>query len=232
MASETERDLQQASDFASEFSSLFERFLRRRDLSLLFPFVLGFNTPNSTAGESPENTRDPDHETSQATNPVGDRVILINPFTQSMVVIEGNRSLESLLQSMAAKDGHPPATKASIEAMPSVEISEEEDSECVICLEDWEIVDDKRVAKEMPCKHKFHEKCIKKWLELHGSCPVCRYSMPVDETEIGKKRDDIDQEERRGEIWVSFSFNRRNQNSGNNTQTASSESNDAHHSSD
>ncbi|GMI87390.1 hypothetical protein HRI_002408300 [Hibiscus trionum] len=92
----------------------------------------------------------------------------------------------------------PPASKASIEAMPSVEIGESEDGECVVCLEEWK---PREVVKEMPCKHKFHDGCIKKWLVIHGACPVCRYKMSADEQDMGKKRD-----EQRREIWVTFSF--------------------------
>ncbi|KAK5771098.1 hypothetical protein V6Z11_A13G084900 [Gossypium hirsutum] len=187
MASETE---------APEISSLFERLLRHRDLYFFLPFILGVSN-NSVSRENSEN---PDQETSQETTSQRERIILVNPFTQGMVVVEGDPNLEALLRGWANKDGQPPASKASIEAMPSVKIGESEDGECVVCLEEWKPGE---VVKEMPCKHKFHDECIQKWLVIHGSCPVCRYKMPVDEEDMGKKRDE---ERSRREIWVSLSF--------------------------
>ncbi|XVE53225.1 hypothetical protein DITRI_Ditri02bG0187100 [Diplodiscus trichospermus] len=191
---------------APEISSLFERLSRHRDLYFFLPFILGFSSTSNNSDSnnvSRENPEDPDQETSQEATSQRERIILINPFTQGMVVMEGASNLEALLRGWANKDGQPPASKASIEAMPSVPIGESEDGECVVCLEEWKHGE---VAKEMPCKHKFHHECIEKWLGIHGSCPVCRYNMPVDEEEMDKKRD----EERRSsqrEIWVSFSFN-------------------------
>ncbi|OIT01159.1 e3 ubiquitin-protein ligase ring1 [Nicotiana attenuata] len=67
----------------------------------------------------------------------------------------------------------PPATKASIEALPIIQIVENE-GECAICLLEFQVGGK---AKEMPCKHRYHSNCINKWLEIHGSCPVCRYKM-------------------------------------------------------
>ncbi|KAJ0096033.1 hypothetical protein Patl1_15956 [Pistacia atlantica] len=154
-------------------------------MSLFLPFILGFTGNISTT----------DQETSTNSS---ERIILINPLTQGMVVIEGTSSLDSLMRNLASKDGQPPASKASVEAMRSFKI-EGEVGECVVCLEEYEVGE---MGKEMPCKHRFHAKCIEKWLGIHGSCPVCRYKMPVDEDEIGFKRD-----EQRREVWVSFSFN-------------------------
>ncbi|KAL2326889.1 hypothetical protein Fmac_020316 [Flemingia macrophylla] len=75
------------------------------------------------------------------------------------------------------KGERPPASRESIEALPSVEVEEGcGDLECVVCLEEFGVGG---VAKKMPCKHKFHSGCIEKWLGIHGSCPVCRYEMPV-----------------------------------------------------
>ncbi|KAF3431474.1 hypothetical protein FNV43_RR26205 [Rhamnella rubrinervis] len=182
----------------SELSSLFERLMRHRDFSMFLPFIFGFanNIPRP-------DSQGPDEENENRENP-RDRVVLINPFTQNMMVIDGVSSLDSLFRELGGKDGQPPTSKASIEAMPCVEI-EEKGVECVICLEEFQVGG---VAKVMPCKHRFHGDCIEKWLGMHGSCPVCRHNMPVDEEELGKKRDEEGRERRsRGEVWVSFSFN-------------------------
>lgn len=212
----------------SEFSSLFERVVRNRDLSLFLPFIFGLTNGVVSRPDS----QDPDQENNTRPSSGGDRVILINPFTQGMVVIEGVSILDSLLRELGNKDGQPPASKASIEAMPRVEVCED-GVECVICLEEFELGG---VAKEMPCKHRFHGDCIEKWLKIHGSCPVCRFKMPIEEGEFGKKRENEEEGGNGGgdgdgrrrverEIWVSFSFNssRRSENSSN--QIPSNDSN-------
>ncbi|URE46372.1 E3 ubiquitin-protein ligase [Musa troglodytarum] len=75
------------------------------------------------------------------------------------------------------RHGTPPAQKAAVEAMPTVKI--EESLSCLVCLEDFDISAE---AREMPCKHKFHAGCILPWLELHSSCPICRFQMPTEES--------------------------------------------------
>ncbi|KAF5766696.1 putative transcription factor C2H2 family [Helianthus annuus] len=145
----------------------------------------------------------------------GGRVILINPFSQTIVVQSGNGGanpfdssntsqnhpfgsfgdyflgpgLEQLLQHLAENDpnryGTPPAQKEAVEAMPTVTIKENS-VQCSVCLEEFEIGTE---AREMPCKHMFHGDCILPWLELHSSCPVCRYQMPADESKINREQE-------------------------------------------
>ena len=216
---------------ASEISSLFERMIRNRDMSLFLPIIFGLS--NST---NQRNNNDQDQESESTEDSNRPRIILVNPFTQGMIIIDGVSSLEALFRDVGnSKNGQPPASKESIEAMKKVEIVEGEDGgECVVCLEDFEVGG---VVKEMPCKHRFHGNCIEKWLGIHGSCPVCRYQMPVDEKDEGKKMDDEQGGERNrvnggnGEIWVSFSFffSRGNQDQNQNQNQASSggDSNDS-----
>ncbi|KAM3754535.1 hypothetical protein ACB098_03G172800 [Castanea mollissima] len=135
----------------SENEPMFERLVRNRDLSLLLPFIFGFTTPRRDP--EPQQQEHPDQETENRDRPrsPNDRIILIDPFTQGMVVIEGNTasSLDSLIHELGTKDGQPPASKASIEALPDVEVSVDDSGECVICLEGWELCGG--VVKEMPC---------------------------------------------------------------------------------
>ncbi|PRQ53598.1 putative aminoacyltransferase, E1 ubiquitin-activating enzyme [Rosa chinensis] len=68
------------------------------------------------------------------------------------------------------------ASKASIEDMPRVIVTDE-GMECSICLESFKVCGE---AKEMPCKHRFHAHCIENWLYRRASCPLCRFTVPVD----------------------------------------------------
>nr|CAB3492741.1 unnamed protein product [Digitaria exilis] len=89
--------------------------------------------------------------------------------------------LDILLQRLAESDlnrsGTPPAKKEAVAALPTVTIKEA--LGCSVCLEDFEMGTE---AKQMPCHHKFHSHCILPWLELHSSCPVCRFQLPTEET--------------------------------------------------
>ncbi|KAL8157269.1 hypothetical protein AgCh_002102 [Apium graveolens] len=178
-----------------ELSLLLEQLInsRNRPLSQFSPITLPLTNPQTNT--------DPDQDSPERSDP-HDRIILLNPLTQSMVMIEGSAwRINALLNDLVSsnKDGPPPASKASIEAMQVVETKEGD--ECVICMEEY--ID--TIAKEMPCKHVFHGECVEKWLKMNGSCPVCRYSMPVDDNE-NKYKSFFGGEAggRRREIWVSF----------------------------
>ncbi|KAG9138823.1 hypothetical protein Leryth_007457 [Lithospermum erythrorhizon] len=94
-----------------------------------------------------------------------------------------DRLLDQLAQIEANGIGrmdNPPASKAAIESMPSIDIDEEHivtESHCAVCKEAFELGIE---AREMPCKHIYHPDCILPWLSLRNSCPVCRHELPVD----------------------------------------------------
>ncbi|KAK7272055.1 hypothetical protein RJT34_28425 [Clitoria ternatea] len=77
---------------------------------------------------------------------------------------------------------NPPASKAAIESMPTIEIAEEQvetEAHCAVCKEPFELGSE---AREMPCKHLYHSDCILPWLSMRNSCPVCRHELPSDQT--------------------------------------------------
>lgn len=164
---------------------------------------LSQNSPITTAFTNSQTNTDPDQDSSERSDPL-DRIILINPLTQRVAFIQGSASgINALLHELMTPDGPSPASKASIEAMQSVETKE--DDECVICMDEF----GGELAKEMPCKHKFHGVCVEKWLKINGSCPVCRYKMPVDEDNEFNHKNLFGEEGggRRREVWVSISIN-------------------------
>ncbi|KAB5561211.1 hypothetical protein DKX38_006168 [Salix brachista] len=77
--------------------------------------------------------------------------------------------------------GRLPASKDAIDAMPRITV-QESGNDCAICFNDIGIGSE---LGEMPCKHGFHSGCIEQWLRIHGSCPVCRFAMPVEGGEVG-----------------------------------------------
>lgn len=50
----------------------------------------------------------------------------------------------------------------------------QEEETCVICLEEYKNLDD--VATLKICHHDFHVSCIRKWLSIKNSCPICKAS--------------------------------------------------------
>ncbi|KAL1197702.1 E3 ubiquitin-protein ligase RING1-like [Cardamine amara subsp. amara] len=94
--------------------------------------------------------------------------------------------LEQLIQQLAENDpnryGTPPASKSAIDGLPTVKVTKDmlksEMNQCAVCMDEFE---DGTDVKQMPCKHVFHQDCLLPWLQLHNSCPVCRYELPTDD---------------------------------------------------
>lgn len=89
---------------------------------------------------------------------------------------------------------HSPASKASIESLPTIKIGSGHvviDSHCAVCKERFEIDTE---AREMPCNHIYHSDCILPWLSIRNSCPVCRHELaadaPVTENLMGSNEED------------------------------------------
>jgi len=70
----------------------------------------------------------------------------------------------------------------------------------------------------VPCGHMFHEPCILKWLDIHNTCPVCRFELPTD---------DEDYERARQQRAPNSSNNTNNNNNNNNSYTTNSNINNS-----
>lgn len=70
--------------------------------------------------------------------------------------------------------GPPPMPADDIKKLAKVEISEEQVSknlQCSVCMEDFILEES---VRQLPCSHLYHNDCIIPWLEMHGTCPICR----------------------------------------------------------
>ena len=61
-------------------------------------------------------------------------------------------------------------TLISISSEDSITSNESEDNLCCICLQDLKESKSLFMSK---CQHKFHIKCVKKWLNEKATCPLC-----------------------------------------------------------
>jgi E3 ubiquitin-protein ligase RNF115/126 len=50
-----------------------------------------------------------------------------------------------------------------------------ENPTCLVCTEELAIGQE---ALFLPCGHAFDPECIRPWLLMHNSCPVCREQLP------------------------------------------------------
>ncbi|WZY95657.1 hypothetical protein YC2023_067986 [Brassica napus] len=169
---------------------------RRRHSAAILDLLQGIRAGLSVESENNQDNNNQDNEL----------VVLINSFNQRIRIQDSvdasavpsgslgdyfiGPGFEMLLQRLAENDpnnryGTPPATKEAVESLETVMV-EESLVQCTVCLDDFEIGVE---AKEMPCKHKFHSECLLPWLELHSSCPVCRYLLPTGDDDGEAKTD-------------------------------------------
>ncbi|KAL3278806.1 hypothetical protein HHI36_016329 [Cryptolaemus montrouzieri] len=71
----------------------------------------------------------------------------------------------------------PPVSKKVLESIPTITL-EQDGKQCTICLKEYCKGD---TAKQLPCKHLFHNTCILPWLTKTNSCPLCRQEMETDD---------------------------------------------------
>ncbi|KAL6888817.1 hypothetical protein ACP4OV_009843 [Aristida adscensionis] len=79
-----------------------------------------------------------------------------------------------------------PASRAAVEGLPEVALGEEEASRgCAVCKDG--LAAGERAVR-LPCKHCFHGGCIRPWLAIRNTCPVCRFELPTGNAEHDRRR--------------------------------------------
>jgi len=91
--------------------------------------------------------------------------------------------------------GPPPMTKENISEIPTVMVTQElldKNPNCSVCWEDFKL---EEPVMKLECNHCFHKDCIVPWLELHGTCPVCRKVLTEDSSGGGNRHTDHQSQE-------------------------------------
>ncbi|CAI6003081.1 unnamed protein product [Closterium sp. NIES-64] len=96
------------------------------------------------------------------------------------------RNTLSTLHSLITRpEGNPPASQSSVAALPAVVVLLEDVESgaacCTVCNEVAEVGEE---VVRLPCRHLYHGACIRQWLGVRNTCPMCRFELPTDD--IGK----------------------------------------------
>ncbi|XP_019418476.1 PREDICTED: probable E3 ubiquitin-protein ligase RHC1A [Lupinus angustifolius] len=97
-----------------------------------------------------------------------------NPFENNTLLDDGFIDQTMVVNS---RPGPPPTASSAIAALPIVKVTQSHlasDPNCPICKDEFEVGVE---VRELPCKHFYHSDCILPWLQIHNTCPVCRYEL-------------------------------------------------------
>ena len=95
------------------------------------------------------------------------------------------RTLDNILdmnQQNIPENTNEPLSIESMNKLNRYRVWTYEEGTCGICLENFNRLDK---VVELPCKHKFHSKCIMRWFENKCTCPICRFKLNTGENNDG-----------------------------------------------
>jgi len=90
---------------------------------------------------------------------------------------EGLDAIVTQLLNQMDGNGPPPLAQEKIQEIPTAVITQDQvDSnlQCSVCWEDFKVSEP---VRKLVCEHVYHEPCIIPWLQLHGTCPICRMTL-------------------------------------------------------
>ncbi|KAG2182468.1 hypothetical protein INT43_007398 [Umbelopsis isabellina] len=110
-------------------------------------------------------------------DPLDIQVLAGNPddyvFTQNGL----DDVITQLLEQATNRNAPPPATEdviAKLKSRTTTSQDVDENQDCSVCKEDFGVAEQVLI---LPCQHFFHQDCIKQWLQVNGTCPICRHSL-------------------------------------------------------
>ncbi|KAG0335799.1 hypothetical protein BG004_008310 [Podila humilis] len=93
-----------------------------------------------------------------------------------------------LMELQNRQSGPVGASEDAIESIPRHILTDEDiaaNTECSVCKDEFVKEDP---CLQLPCKHIFHDECIKPWLKTSATCPTCRFSL-LSENETGASQE-------------------------------------------
>lgn len=147
----------------------------------------------------PFNTEEITHiEEETATSIDTENSSLVDLIANLMNLDYENEEIENIINYIMQNDpnrfGTPPASKEVIDKLDTYAVTNELlekigiENNCVVCREVFEIGS---IGIDLPCRHRFHKKCLLPWLQEHNSCPVCRFELPTDDEDYEKRKHNV-----------------------------------------
>jgi hypothetical protein len=104
------------------------------------------------------------------------------------LVVKSAADFENQSSSLKLAMSHDTADTEAVELWEG----DEEDNECPICMEAFQLDEIVSWSPNEKCSHVFHHECIKEWLLRHGSCPLDReVFLPIDEHQHVLKKEEL-----------------------------------------
>ncbi|ORZ15889.1 hypothetical protein BCR42DRAFT_416099 [Absidia repens] len=167
--------------------------------------------PNGSSGGGDDDDDDTEDDNRNTRQGVGNNLQgilqLISTLTGASMVgnpndyVSSQAALDNIITQLMEQTGSgsaapPPASEDVISGLPKRAISEkefiEDQIDCAVCKDDFNISE---LVIELPCQHVFHDDCIKPWLKVNGTCPVCRHSVAPPTTSANQEQEGNDHHE-------------------------------------
>lgn len=90
---------------------------------------------------------------------------------------EGLDAIVTQLLNQMDGSGPPPLSTDKIKEIPITKVTQEQADAHLQCSVCWETFQVDEFVRKLACDHLYHTPCIEPWLQLHGTCPICRKTL-------------------------------------------------------